>query len=189
MRYLVVSDTHGNRQDLRDAVGRYGPFDGLIHLGDGILDGRTIAEESGIPFYGVRGNEDYGSRAPDMEVLDLGGRPYLLLHGFQLDMNPYHPPSVWRETLAELAKMAEKRNARGVLFGHTHQALLELFGGTLLLNPGDQYLGAAIPSSFAVIETANGETRIALYRKGGPERWHIFTAAYFRDKAAEPFYP
>lgn len=189
MRYLVVSDTHGNRHDLRNAVGLFGPFDGLIHLGDGVLDGRAIADESGIPFYGVRGNEDYGSNYPDMEVAELDGRPYLLLHGFQLDMNPYHPPSVWRETIDRLVKMAKKRKARGVLFGHTHQALLDIVGDTVVLNPGDQYLGAAIPASFAVIETVNGETRITLYRKGGRDRWHIFAEAYLKNKAAEPFYP
>ncbi|PKN33742.1 MAG: hypothetical protein CVU61_11515 [Deltaproteobacteria bacterium HGW-Deltaproteobacteria-19] len=189
MRYFVVSDTHGNRQDLRNAIGRYGPFDGLIHLGDGVLDGRAIADEMGIPFHGIHGNEDYGSNYPDMEVADLDGRPFLLLHGFQLEMNPYHPPSVWRETLAELAKMAKKRKTRGVFFGHTHQALLDMVGDTLILNPGDQYRGAAIPPSFAVIETGNGETRIVLYRKGGPDHWHIFTEAYLKDKAPEPFYP
>ncbi len=189
MRYLVVSDTHGNLQDLRDAIGRYGPFDGLVHLGDGVLDGFSIARECGIPFHGVRGNTDFGVDFPDMDVADLDGRPYLLLHGFQLEMNPYHPPAVWRKTLAELAKMAKRKKARGVFFGHTHQALLDLAGGMLVLNPGDQYRGASVPPSFAVLETRNGETRIALYRRGAPDRWHLFAEAYMKEKAPEPFYP
>jgi len=189
MRYLVVSDTHGNLQDLRNAVDRHGPFDGLIHLGDGVLDGCTVAEEFGIPFHGVRGNTDFGSDFPDMSVAELDGRPYLLLHGFQLEMNPYHPPAVWRETMAELARMAKKRKARGVFFGHTHQALLDMAGGLLIMNPGDQYQGASVPPSFAVLETRDGETWVSLYRKGGSDHWHIFAEAFLKEKAPEPLYP
>jgi putative phosphoesterase len=189
MRYLVVSDTHGNLNDLRNAVGRYGPIDGLVHLGDGVLDGLAVAQEFGIPFHGVRGNTDFNSDFPDTDTADLDGRTFLLLHGFQLEMNPYHPPSVQRETIAELAAMARKKKARGVFFGHTHQALLDLAGGVLVMNPGDQYRGASVPPTFALLETRNGETRISLYRKGAPDRWQIFSEAYVKEHAPDPFYP
>ena len=38
MNILIVSDTHGNKRAMREAIFRQGPFDCLIHLGDGVKD-------------------------------------------------------------------------------------------------------------------------------------------------------
>jgi hypothetical protein len=83
--------------------------------------------------------------------------------------------------------MAKRRKARGCLSA-TPPGLPGRRRRHGRLNPAP-VSRAAIPASFAVIETVNGEIRISLYRKGGPRGWQIFSEAYLKDKPAQPFYP
>jgi putative phosphoesterase len=152
MNICVVSDTHGNQNYIKEAIARQGPFDCLIHLGDGVRDGIVAAGQLNIPFYGVCGNEDFGVTLPDTLRLVLDSWTFFLMHGQQMDISVYQSPQVWDGHLAALAALARKEKAQVLLFGHTHRPLLTQVDGAVIVNPGDQYIGSATPPSFAAMK-------------------------------------
>ena len=157
MRIAAFSDTHGNISDMRDAIGRFGRLDLLVHLGDGICDGRQVAEASGIAFRGVWGNNDHGgTMLPDQAVIELQGWQFLLTHGHETDMNPYNPEPVWQTYLREMAARAKDLGTHAFLFGHAHKPVLQQENGIVLCNPGDQHTGTNRPSFALISWSVNG---------------------------------
>ena len=120
MRLAVLSDTHGLlRPEVLHAVAG---ADYILHAGDvgdpAILDAlRAIA-----PLTAVRGNIDRTgpcSTLPATEALQLDGRLMYMLHTIaDLDLNP-------RAAGMDL-----------IVYGHSHQPLIERRDDVLFLNPG-----------------------------------------------------
>jgi putative phosphoesterase len=119
MRVGVVSDTHNL---LRPRVlERLEGCERILHAGDvgdlEILESlRRIA-----PVAAVRGNTDAGATAaalPERLAGDLDGLPFRMVHRRE-DLDPE-----WM------------RQARLLVFGHSHRPELEWQGDCLLLNPG-----------------------------------------------------
>jgi uncharacterized protein len=116
----VISDTHGLLR--REAVAALRGSDLIIHAGD-VGNPDVIKELSGMaPTHAVRGNVDTGgwaARLPMTELVDVGAHRFYVLHQVsQLDLDP-----------ADLGFAA-------VVFGHSHQPLIETRAGVLFLNPG-----------------------------------------------------
>ena len=116
----VIPDTHGLLRP--EAVAALAGSDVIIHAGDvgapDVIDRlREVA-----PTFAVRGNIDKGSWANDLpmtELVDLGERLLFVLHDIsQLDLDP---------ATAGFA---------AVVFGHSHQPMIEMRDGVLFLNPG-----------------------------------------------------
>lgn len=131
MRFLVISDTHGNIEKALDAyrqAASNGPIDGIIHLGDYERDADNIADELNCPMYNVRGNcdGDY-SAGGDFKVLDTEAGRIFLTHG--------HAQRV-KMTYMNLIYRAQELDCVAALFGHTHMAHYEEDSGLVLLNPG-----------------------------------------------------
>lgn len=116
----VISDTHGLMRP--QAIAALQGSDLIIHAGDvGTPD--VLAELSGIaPIHVVRGNIDtaaWATRMPMTERVAVGERLFYVLHQIsQLDLVP-----------ADLGFAA-------VVYGHSHQPLIETRQGVLFLNPG-----------------------------------------------------
>jgi hypothetical protein len=116
----VISDTHGLMR--REAIAALRGADIIIHAGDvGTLD--VIEELAGLaPIHVVRGNIDTASwaeRLPTTELVDVGARRFYVLHEIsQLDLDP------------------ASSGLAAVVFGHSHQPLIENRNGVLFLNPG-----------------------------------------------------
>ena len=127
MRILVISDTHGNVNRALVAHTRAEPIDAIVHLGDGSADADMLREILDIPVINVAGNCDPGSNAPRERVWECEGKRILLTHG-----DAYHVKS----GLTRLRQRAEEIGVDAVLFGHTHQSILENYSGLLLINPG-----------------------------------------------------
>jgi putative phosphoesterase len=116
----VISDTHGLLR--HEAAAALRGSDLIIHAGD-VGNPDVIKELSGIaPTHVVRGNVDKGGWAaslPMTELVDVGERLFFVLHEIsQLDLEP-----------ADAGFAA-------VVFGHSHQPLIEMRQGVLFLNPG-----------------------------------------------------
>ena len=116
----VISDTHGLMRP--QAVAALQGADLIIHAGD-VGNPDIIKELAGIaPTHVVRGNIDTGSWAtslPMTELVEVGERRFFVLHQIaQLDFEP-----------ADVGFAA-------VVFGHSHQPLIETRQGVLFLNPG-----------------------------------------------------
>ncbi len=156
MKILVVSDTHGRNEALKELLGRVKPIDMLIHCGDaeGSEDYiRTVAE---CPVHIVAGNNDFFSELPKEEEFCIGKYHVLLTHGH------YYYISMGTEMLKEDAR------ARGfnlVMFGHTHRPYLEQDPDITILNPGSLSYPrqeGRRPSYIMIDIDRNGEAHFAI---------------------------
>jgi putative phosphoesterase len=116
----VIFDTHGLLRP--EAIDALRDSDAIIHAGD-IGDPKIVPElERVAPVTAIRGNIDtsaWSRKFPATNVLEAGGTHIYVLHNLQeLDLDP---PAAGFEA---------------VVFGHSHQPLIELRKGILFFNPG-----------------------------------------------------
>lgn len=127
MKILVLSDSHGNIDNMAQAVERESP-DLLLHLGDCWRDAERLHERfPSLPLHQVPGNCDFRSTEPAERLLLLEDKRVLLCHG--------HTYSV-KQSLLTAGYAAEEQALDAFLFGHTHRPLVDRRGRTLFLNPG-----------------------------------------------------
>lgn len=140
MRYLVLSDSHGNIANMETAVERERP-DGILHLGDCWRDAECLAERyPDILMELVPGNCDCRPEEPLEELVILGDCRVLLCHG--------HTYGVKTSLLAAGLK-AEQDRLDAFLFGHTHKPLVDRRGRTLFLNPGS--IGTGLRPTYGIL--------------------------------------
>ncbi len=160
MRIVVISDTHGRREAVREVIERQGAYDALLFLGDGLRD----IDEGTAGLVAVRGNCDgffVGTDAPVEQLLTLDGVRIFMTHG--------HAYSVKSGT-ERLLSHAHALGADIAIFGHTHIPLERyvpagtvLPDGTLteratyLFNPGSLGAPSDGKPSFGVIEIRGGK--------------------------------
>lgn len=141
MKVLVISDTHGDVNRAFSAHTLSEPVDIIIHLGDGCADADQLRAALDVPVINIAGNCDPGSNAPRERVWECEGKRILLTHGDAYQV---------KSGLAKLRQRAEDIGADAVLFGHTHQGVLENHSGLLLVNPGT-LLNVGHHRSYAVL--------------------------------------
>ena len=142
MKAAVFSDTHSNTLLMLEVAKRVRP-DVLIHLGDYERDAEILRREfPETAVYNVRGNCDIGGSAPDFDVVQLGPVKAFITHGHLYNVDYGH--------LYTLAYAASEQQAQIAMFGHTHEALNEDYGGMKILNPGTAGKGREL--TFAVVE-------------------------------------
>ncbi|MGZ4787795.1 MAG: metallophosphoesterase family protein [Terriglobales bacterium] len=114
----VISDTHGLLRP--EAVAALRGSDHIVHAGD-IGSPEILAQLQLIaPVYAIRGNVDvepWANAIPVTRTVELGGRKFYLIHN-----------------RAELKKTP--LDVAAVIFGHSHQPLIENRGEVLYFNPG-----------------------------------------------------
>ena len=146
MKILVLSDSHGNVDNMAQAVSRTAP-DQIIHLGDVMRDGEKLhAMFPEIPCAQVPGNCDFGSFDQPEQVLCLEDKRILICHG--------HTRHV-KESLLGIMYAAEEQKADIVLFGHTHRIFSETRNGVAMLNPGS--IGDPRYPTYGIVEIVQGE--------------------------------
>lgn len=151
MRILVVSDSHGSDANLRRAILAQPKAEVVIHLGDG-EDEAERARQS-FPermFLRVRGNCDWGSSAPNTGLFEAdngagGTARVFYTHGHLYGV---------KYGLYQAVCAAREQKAQVLLFGHTHQALMDYDDGLYILNPGA--LGGFMPSYGTLDVTPQG---------------------------------
>ena len=129
----IVADTHipskGKRWATEPVVGffkRARP-DLILHAGDAGHQSILDELQALAPTLAVRGNADpldLVETLPDQWRVTIGRRTVLLLHGYR-----------GRSAMAT-ARAAAGEGIDLVVFGHSHQPLIELVGATILFNPG-----------------------------------------------------
>lgn len=131
MLALVISDSHGAREKLRDLMvlseKQIRP-DALIFCGDGVQDilpYRAVYSD----LWAVRGNCDL-CLPPDIPMertQRANGLWIYITHGHALRV---------KHTLLSLSYRAQEVGAKVACFGHTHRPMAQWEQGILLLNPG-----------------------------------------------------
>jgi putative phosphoesterase len=129
----VLSDTHLLRGDARVRLApvldlfRRATVDLILHAGDtGALSILQVLEEI-APVAAVRGNADPVETLdalPDRVLITAGNKRILLVHGHQ------------GKTAVVTARRAANPEIDLIVFGHSHQPLIEREGHTILFNPG-----------------------------------------------------
>ncbi len=128
MRILVISDSHGDYNSVRNAVLAHMDAEVIIHCGDGERESENLRRDfPDKAVYSVKGNCDWGSTLPIEETITLGGKKIMYTHG--------HAYSV-KSGYSMIKNEARRRGADILLFGHTHNALNEYEDGLYIMNPG-----------------------------------------------------
>ena len=128
-KILIVSDSHGKMQNLRKAVDNMaGTMDRMIHLGDSLCSLETMEEIAGCPVDIVKGNSDSIMCAfPFSKVVQIEQYTAFLTHGHKYG-------GKWG---IDAMKEDARANGAGILmFGHTHEPMIEPYGDVVVLNPG-----------------------------------------------------
>ncbi|MDO5133676.1 MAG: metallophosphoesterase, partial [Eubacteriales bacterium] len=129
MKILILSDSHGNHEDIRRAIGREAPIDMLIHAGDveGDLE-QVLGVRREYEIRVVAGNMDWMPGLEQELCFPLGKHHRVFLtHG--------HRYGVY-SGLVKLRERARRKKADLVIFGHTHKPEYERQGGITMINPG-----------------------------------------------------
>ena len=78
---LVLSDSHGNVDNMRRAVEQFQPHH-ILHLGDYRRDAGHLSEDyPDIPMTTVAGNCDFGGLDAPEQLIELRGIRILMMHG------------------------------------------------------------------------------------------------------------
>lgn len=133
-KILIVSDSHGNNDLLRYAIGQELPFNLLIHAGDVEADIDDVLPPRFREYevVCVRGNCDWGNQYPSSELIPVKGdgwhRNIYVTHGHRYGV---------RSDDSALLHEARRQLADVVIYGHTHYPeCYEAEDGLLVINPG-----------------------------------------------------
>ena len=144
MRLLVFSDSHGKSSAMEQVAWDHPEADALLHLGDCERDfeGVQILFPQKI-IRMVRGNCDWFSQTPVVDMLTVAGKRILLAHGHTFQV---------KISLEDIMAEAKNRQADIVLFGHTHVPLVDYKDGIYVLNPGSISLPRAGAPTYGVVD-------------------------------------
>lgn len=153
MRILVLSDSHGCVEPMEQCVERVQP-QVILHLGDCVRDAQRLEERyPQIPLLGVPGNSDYGGLDQPERLTELGGVRILMMHG--------HTRRVKSGPMAAIYA-ARECGADILLFGHTHQPVVDRSGDFWVMNPG--CIGPSVRRTYGVITLEDGKVDCAAFR-------------------------
>lgn len=144
MRILVLSDSHGRKNAVLDAIEAHPEARHVFFLGDCVAD----IEDCPLfypdrTFHIAHGNCDFSSPYKSSDTLTLDRKTVLFTHG--------HPYSV-KSGMERLYAAARTAGADLVLFGHTHTAVIQYANGVYYVNPGSLCSGRDGPRSYAVVD-------------------------------------
>lgn len=152
MKILVLSDSHGNCDKMRQAIEKEKP-DHVFHLGDHSDDAQILRREyPTLPIVSVRGNCDWADRITQESAQGVyDGVSIWAVHGHLFGV---------KSGLLRLYLAAKEKAARVVLFGHTHCPYCEERDGIWLMNPGSCAYGTV--TNYGLIEISDGHSRCYL---------------------------
>jgi len=142
MIITVFSDLHGDSDKYMEEA--FQTSDYVFFLGDGLQRIMGFEYEYPQKFIFVRGNCDLWDDTPTKRVIDLDGVRILVTHGHEQHV---------KTGILWLLHEAKAEDINIVLFGHTHQALVEEADGVLFVNPGSasrQYGGSATAAKITI---------------------------------------
>ena len=161
MKFVIVSDSHGNTWNFSEVLRRRrGRDDALLFLGDGYRDAEAMAAEYGLGLFSVAGNCDslfsismLGTRPQQELLLTFEGVKILMMHGHTHGVNG---------GVGSAADYARSRGADVLLFGHTHVKLERYLPGEeggrplWIFNPGSISRPRDGSASFGTLEVKDG---------------------------------
>ena len=127
MLIAVVSDTHRVTKYIDLAKQLIKDADVLIHLGDNIDDVDVLKSGFKGEVYAVAGNCDYSAKYPKEALIEVNRKKIFFTHGDLYGV---------KNSINNIYYRGKELDADIVLFGHTHQQIIEHEKGIVLMNPG-----------------------------------------------------
>ncbi len=128
MKYLIVSDTHGNINYLRRIIEKEKDIKDIIFLGDGVNDILVIkAEMPHLNITYVAGNVDENKSIKTTDLLHIKNHKVFVCHG-----DGYYV----KMSLLPLRKECITKGYDIALYGHTHSQYYEYYNGLYMFCPG-----------------------------------------------------
>ncbi len=169
MKIGVIGDTH--IPDLSPVLPvriaeLFKGLDIILHVGD-ICDLYILKEfqETYTLTFAVSGesdSEEVRLYLEEQRVVRFGGRRIGMIHGHQFEAHQKGAMSGWRRLLgrkpdpdalpAFLLERFAGEEVHAVVFGHTHQPYVKMYGGVLLFNPGSALPGEGRLPSVGILE-------------------------------------
>ena len=144
MKILLIGDSHGKLERLRDIWPKLTGIDLIAHTGDHYSDALSIEREFKVPVTAVGGNCD--GTGPDRAIIDTEYGRILLTHG--------HREGV-KYDLGNLYYSVLEEDCRAAFYGHTHCSSIVEKDGIYFINPGSLSLPRDNKSgSYAIVRTA-----------------------------------
>jgi uncharacterized protein len=168
MRIGLISDTHMVTGALpRTVVDALQEVDRILHAGDLVTLHVLEALEEIAPVTAVSGNMDMvGVRVSlrQREVLEAGGRRIGLVHGHHVpnsgEVLPL--PTDFDAVNRYLMEEFEEDGVDCIVYGHTHQARVDVVDGVYIVNPGSPLHGNNGRLTVAVLEIHEDEIEVRM---------------------------
>ncbi|TGA99439.1 metallophosphoesterase [Sporolactobacillus shoreae] len=172
MKWLIVSDTHGLKNEVAELKKRYeGQVEALIHCGDSELRADSPEIQN---YLTVEGNCDLPGNFPNEIVRQSGPLKLLVAHGHLLGV---------RTSPANLIYRGLEEKADVICYGHTHFAGSFKEQGMIGINPGSLRLPRNYPEgTYVILDLSPDRKRIRVNYfnfKGEPVK--KFTTEYSWD--------
>lgn len=127
MLIAIISDTHRMDRYINLAKELIKEADILIHLGDNVEDVDILESGFSGEIYVVSGNCDYSNKYPKERIIEINGKKIFFTHGDIYGV---------KNGLNNIYFKGRELEADIVLFGHTHEAMIEKANDMILMNPG-----------------------------------------------------
>lgn len=127
MRVLVVSDSHGRNDDVKQVIKQVGKIDMFIHLGDIERGADYIESLVDCEVHMVAGNNDFGLNLPAADSFMIGDKYVFITHGHRFYVG---------SSTEFIKEYAIDNGYDVIMFGHTHTPYLEIDDEVTVLNPG-----------------------------------------------------
>lgn len=139
MKFVIVSDSHGDISSLKEIAMLHSDADRYIHVGD---SERTPLEIS--PFISVKGNCDYLTNYPNQLIIDTPIGKMMIRH------KPYIEDYE-----------IENHNIKIYVYGHTHHKHFEKINGVYYINPGSITRPRdCSKGSYIILEIINNDIKV-----------------------------
>lgn len=169
MKVLVISDTHGKIDKVKDVLEEEGeiPIQAVLHCGDYVSDARILAKfYPHLKVYSVYGNCDVGFGGEYNHLVELEDVKIYMTHGHRYGVK-------WGE-YEDLVIDAAAYDAQVAVCGHSHQAYLKDHEGMLVMNPGSITLPRDTPyPSYGILEVEKGKILDVAILQLGPNGQRI----------------
>ena len=126
-KLIILSDTHGKKDGVLALMPRIDENDYVVHLGDGARETLDLLDAFPDKTYFCAGNCDFAPHFPTEGVLEVENVRIFYCHG--------HTYGV-KSGLGALVNAAKRNDCQAVLYGHTHNARVDVIDGVTLICPG-----------------------------------------------------
>ncbi len=124
---LLISDSHGQNQEMIAVVEHFSDVNAIFHMGDIGMSESLLENSARCLTYIVKGNCDRDFEMPESRLIDFAGKKILMTHGHRyVDYGGFD----------SLFYFGEENGADVVLFGHIHRPVLVKAGDMIVCNPG-----------------------------------------------------